>query len=243
MVDVRPQVFKALASDARRAPAMQMTRSEKLYDALMRVPIVAFDLFFLVREAMGVRSLVAGHPYFDDAAFIVALIARTSIVLFLTATICFHITRYRPVSKYASWHPRVTALAGMLFANLILLTPRAAPSLFYDSVSTILITIGTIVCIVAVLDLGRSLSIMPEARKLVTTGLYRHIRHPLYLGAELGIVGTFLQFRSWQGALILIVHLYLQIRRMHWEEDILAKAFPGYSEYKRQTRRLCPGLY
>jgi protein-S-isoprenylcysteine O-methyltransferase Ste14 len=222
---------------------MQMTRSEKLYDAAMRVPIVAFDLFFMVREAMGVRSLVAGHPYFDDAAFIAGLIARTSIVLFLAANICFHIARYRPVGKYENWQPRVTALAGMLFANLILLTPRAAPSVFYDSVSTIFITIGMIVCIVAVFDLGRSLSIMPEARKLVTTGLYRYIRHPLYLGGALAVVGTFLQFRSWQGALIVIVQLYLQIRRMHWEEDILARAFPGYSEYKRQTRRLCPGLY
>jgi protein-S-isoprenylcysteine O-methyltransferase Ste14 len=209
----------------------------------MRVPIVAFDVFFLVREAIGARSLVAGHPDLGDAALIAALVARTSIVLFLAANIAFHITRYRPISKYASWRPRVTALAGMLFANLILLTPRAPPSVFYNSVSTILIALGMIVCIVAVLDLGRSLSIMPEARKLVMTGLYRYIRHPLYLGAGLAIVGTFLQFRSWEGALIVIVQTYLQIRRMHWEEDILAKAFPGYSEYKRQTRRLCPGLY
>jgi protein-S-isoprenylcysteine O-methyltransferase Ste14 len=131
----------------------------------------------------------------------------------------------------------------MLFANLILLTPRATSDVLWDSASTVLILVGTIISILVIFDLGRSLSVMPEARKLVTSGLYLRVRHPLYLAAEIGVLGIFLQFRSWQGLLILAVHFYFQIRRMDWEEGILAKAFPGYAEYKQRTYRLFPRLY
>ena len=221
-----------------------MTKAEKFYDAVMRLPVIAFDLFFLVREVSGLRGIVAFHPYFGgDWPFLTIVAGRVAIVIFLAVSVCFHVSRYRPVGKYATWHPKITALAGMLFANLILLTPRAASDVLWDSASTVLILVGTIACILAVLDLGRSLSIMPEARKLVTGGLYGRIRHPLYLAEEIGILGMFLQFRSWQGLLILLVHFYLQIRRMDFEEGILGKAFPAYAGYKQRTCRLLPGLY
>jgi protein-S-isoprenylcysteine O-methyltransferase Ste14 len=95
----------------------------------------------------------------------------------------------------------------------------------------------------AVMDLGRSLSVMPEARKLVISGLYGRIRHPLYLASEISTVGFYLQFRAWQTVPILMIHFYFQIRRMGWEESILAKAFPEYAEYKQRTWRLLPGIY
>lgn len=221
-----------------------MTKAEKLYDVVMRLPVIAFDLFFLGHEISGMRGVVGSHPYFGgDWPFLATLASRVSIVIFLTVSICFHITRYRPTSKYASWSPKITALAGMLFANLILLTPRATPDALWDSVSTLLVLVGTIMSILVIFDLGRSLSVMPEARKLVTSGLYRRVRHPLYLAAEIGVLGIFLQFRSWQGLLILAVHFYFQIRRMDWEEGILARAFPEYAKYKQGTYRLFPQLY
>ena len=58
-----------------------MTRAEKFYDAVMRLPIIAFDLFFLGREASGIQGIVANHPYFGgDWPFLMTLAARTSIV-------------------------------------------------------------------------------------------------------------------------------------------------------------------
>jgi len=102
---------------------------------------------------------------------------------------------------------------------------------------------GNTLSVLSVLDLGRSLSFMPEARRLVTQGLYRRIRHPLYLAEAIATLGVFLRFRSWQAALILIIHSYFQVRRMDWEEDILAKMFSEYLDYRYRTDRLVPGLY
>jgi protein-S-isoprenylcysteine O-methyltransferase Ste14 len=221
-----------------------MTDAEKFYDAAMRLPIVAYQIFLLSRELSAIRQLVGFHPYFGgDGPFLMTVTARVAGVIFISAILFLSIYRYRPVSKYSDWDPKITALLGTLFTYLLLLTPRSPSDALWDGLSAVLILIGTTMAILAVLDLGRSMSIMPEARKLVTRGLYVRIRHPLYLAEEIAVLGFCLQFRSWQAAPILMVHLYLQIRRMHWEERILANAFPGYAEYKQRTCRLVPGLY
>ena len=221
-----------------------MTAAEKLYDALMRLPLVAFELYFLVRELAGIRRLVASHPYFGgDWLFLSSLAARQAIVIFILVIVAFQLSRYRPVRKFDSWTPKITALAGTLFTYLILLTPRAGPNVFWDGLSTAILMLGTTMAILVATDLGRSFSIMPEARKLVVRGFYSVIRHPLYLTEEIATIGFFLQFRSWQAASILLVHFYFQIRRMDWEEDILAREFAEYGKYKQHTYRLIPGLY
>jgi protein-S-isoprenylcysteine O-methyltransferase Ste14 len=221
-----------------------MTAGEKLYDALMRLPIVVLTLFFLVRETGALRQVVGSHPYFGgDWPFAANVAARVSVLMFLILLAVLHASRRRPVRKYETWQPKIVAVLGLSFTFLLLLLHRATPDALWDSISAILILIGDTLCILAVLDLGRSLSIMPEARALVTEGLYRRIRHPLYLAEEIAVLGIFLQFRSWQALAIVAVHFYFQIRRMGWEEGILASEFPGYTEYQRRSNRLVPGLY
>ena len=221
-----------------------MTNAEKIYDAGMRLPYVVLQLFFLARELSGIRTLIGFHPYFGgDWSFVMTLAARVSVVIFITVLLSFYVSRFRPISKYSSWNPKITALLGTLFTYLLLLTPRAPADAFWDSLSALLLLAGSTTAILVVANLGRSLSIMPEARKLVTTGPYRRIRHPLYLAEEIATIGFFLQFRSWQTLPILVVHFYFQIRRMDWEEAILAQAFPAYAEYVQRTYRLFPRLY
>ena len=215
-----------------------------IYDSVMRLPIVAYQLFLISREISALRELIAFHPYFGgDWSFLMTVLARVAGVIFISAILLLSISRFRPVGKYASWSPKITALMGTLFTYLILLTPRSASVAFWNSVSTVMILVGTIMAILAVLDLGRSMSIMPEARKLVTGGLYARIRHPVYLGEEIAVLGLCLQFRNWLAVPIVLVHLYFQIRRMDWEEGILARAFAGYAEYRQRTFRLVPGVY
>ena len=221
-----------------------MTNSEKVYDAAMRLPVIACDLFFLALELRSMRSIIALHPYFGgDIPFLITIASRSAILIFLAVCIAFAVARYRPIGKYATFHPKIVALAGMLFTLIILMSPGATHAVFWGGFSTVLILAGTIASVLVVFHLGRSLSVMPEARKLVTAGPYARIRHPLYLAEEITVLGIFLQFRSWQGLLILAVHFYLQIRRMDYEEGILGKSFPDYAEYKERTSRLIPGVY
>lgn len=215
-----------------------------LYDNLMRLPIVGFTLYFIIREFQSLRGAVGRHPSLDgDLSFLLDISARVSLILFLVMLGCFHLSRYRPINKYSAWRPKVVALLGLTLSFLLLLLPRAATVPLVNAAATVLMLGGNALCVFVVLFLGRSLSIMPEARKLIMDGPYRFIRHPLYLAEEIALLGVFLQFRSWEAAAILTVHLFFQLRRIAWEERVLTDTFPEYRSYAQVSYRLIPGIY
>lgn len=213
------------------------------YDRLMRLPIVLFTSFFFVRELSGLNEFLARPPLGWDWHFISALGARVSLLAFLGLLVFFHSIRSRPVNKASGWEPKISALLGLTLGNLLLLLDRSAASPIIDLFSTSLLIAGNYLCVVVLLHLGRSISIMAEARRLVTSGPYRVIRHPLYLAEEIATVGIFLQFLSWQAALVLVVHFIFQIRRMLNEERVLAETFPEYRNYANRTARFIPGVW
>jgi protein-S-isoprenylcysteine O-methyltransferase Ste14 len=219
--------------------------SGRAHDLLMRLPIVAYTVCFLVIELRSMRKFVDARPYGAGFDWEIALAsgARASAILFLALLAVFHLVRARPTMKSRGLTPRVSALAGLTLANLVFLFPRAEDSGTLHLVSMLLILGGNYFCLVALLKLGRSLSIMPEARRLVTDGPYRYVRHPLYLAEAIVLLGIFLQFRSVPVALIVIAALGFQLLRMHYEEGVLRAAFPEYAEYARRTARVIPGLY
>ncbi len=213
------------------------------YDRLMRLPILLFTGYFFARELQGLDGFMARPPLGWEWNFSVALASRISLLLFLGLLIFFHAIRSRPVNKAAGWEPKVSALLGLTLSNLLLLMDRSAPSPLLDMVSTSLLLLGNYLCVVALLHLGRSISIMAEARNLVISGPYRLVRHPLYLAEQVAILGIFLQFLSWQAAALLLVHFFFQVRRMINEERVLAATFPEYRDYAATTRRLIPGVW
>ena len=102
---------------------------------------------------------------------------------------------------------------------------------------------GNLFALVSLAYLGRSFSIFPEARRLVTSGPYAIVRHPLYLAEELAIVGMILNHLHWVSLIAGVVHLSLQILRMAWEEKVLQAAYPEYDAYRRRVRRFLPGIW
>jgi protein-S-isoprenylcysteine O-methyltransferase Ste14 len=84
--------------------------------------------------------------------------------------------------------------------------------------------------------------VKPRAR-LVTDGIYAHVRHPMYLAVLLGLLAALAADpRPWRiGAwLALLAALLLKATR---EERLLAQRFAEYPAYAARTRRLLPGLY
>jgi len=78
---------------------------------------------------------------------------------------------------------------------------------------------------------------MAEARELVTSGVYRFVRHPLYLAEEIAAIGSAMQFLSAWTVMLLVVHIVFQFRRMRNEEAILSAVFPHYATYKKKLRK------
>jgi protein-S-isoprenylcysteine O-methyltransferase Ste14 len=80
--------------------------------------------------------------------------------------------------------------------------------------------------------------------ELVTGGIYRHVRHPSYLGLLITVLGWGLAFRSGVGVLIAALHLVPLVARMNAEERLLRSEFgEKYAAFCRRTSRLVPGVY
>ncbi len=83
-----------------------------------------------------------------------------------------------------------------------------------------------------------------EGQKVIMTGLYGFIRHPMYLGGLFLFLGTPLALGSWWTLLLAPVFLSILVARILNEEKILARDLPGYTEYqKKVTTRLIPFIW
>jgi len=76
--------------------------------------------------------------------------------------------------------------------------------------------------------------------KLVTTGLYKYIRHPAYLGIFLGLFGLPLILNSFRAFPISIAASLVVFYKTLKEEDLLEKKISKYSKYKKNTGMFFP---
>ena len=83
-----------------------------------------------------------------------------------------------------------------------------------------------------------------EDQKVVSTGPYAHIRHPMYSGALLLLVGIPLALGSWWALILIAPVMPVLIWRILDEERFLLKNLPGYAEYASTMRyRLIPHVW
>ena len=83
-----------------------------------------------------------------------------------------------------------------------------------------------------------------DDQKVISTGPYALVRHPMYAGALLLIAGMPLALDSWYGLVGIVVILPMLIWRLQDEERFLRRNLPGYADYTSKVRwRLIPGLF
>jgi protein-S-isoprenylcysteine O-methyltransferase Ste14 len=81
-------------------------------------------------------------------------------------------------------------------------------------------------------------------QKVVSSGLYALVRHPMYMGASFLLVGIPLSLGSWWGLFVIALTMPALIWRLLDEEKFLAKNLPGYTEYQNTVRhRLVPFIW
>jgi protein-S-isoprenylcysteine O-methyltransferase Ste14 len=120
---------------------------------------------------------------------------------------------------------------------------RSADNALVTATAEALLTIGLVVMAAGLASLGRSFGIMPRARGLVQAGLYRWVRHPIYLGELLVLAGTLLLVVNPLTVAVYAVFVALQVYRLLVEERTLSLVYPAYAGYAARTARLLPGVY
>lgn len=84
-----------------------------------------------------------------------------------------------------------------------------------------------------------------DDHRLVTSGIYRHVRHPAYLGQAMIFLGCGVAFSNWISILALCIPtLVAAYYRIAVEEKVLLEHFgENYREYMGRTKRLVPWVY
>jgi len=81
-----------------------------------------------------------------------------------------------------------------------------------------------------------TIEVYPE-QKVISTGLYGLVRHPMYTGGLFLFVGMCLALGSWWNFLVFLLMVPALIWRIFDEEKLLAKELPGYLGYQNKVRR------
>jgi protein-S-isoprenylcysteine O-methyltransferase Ste14 len=106
----------------------------------------------------------------------------------------------------------------------------------YTIAGTAVMLPSYIFLIMARVQLGRSFAVSPQAKELVTRGLYSKIRHPVYFFAQLFLLGVVIAFRSLSWLGLWTILLILQMVRARREEQVLEERFgAAYAEYRKST--------
>jgi protein-S-isoprenylcysteine O-methyltransferase Ste14 len=213
-------------------------RDTKLFDALAGLPLVAWFAF----SAISLRGNLV-----HDGAIIAAGQASLLIwlqffsllfsILFCLLTVWLLLVRDKPMRRIAGALPRICAVGGTFLGVGMLRLPVADLSLSLQALCFVLTATGSAASFIVLSKLGKSFSIVPEARKLVTSGPYAWARHPLYTAEVITVLGLIVQYRQPWALLMGAAVIALQMIRSLFEERVLTDAFPEYVEYRSRVKR------
>lgn len=124
--------------------------------------------------------------------------------------------------------------------------PITEQSLNLRIIGVIIYSLGLGIAVTGRVQLGTNWANLEDyqilsSQNLVDTGIYRYIRHPIYTGDILLLIGLELALNSWLvlGVLALIPYVIWQAKA---EEELLLNAFPDYHAYQKQTKMFIPYL-
>jgi protein-S-isoprenylcysteine O-methyltransferase Ste14 len=140
------------------------------------------------------------------------------------------------------------AAVGLYFPSLLVSASLAGSMALLLAISGSLLAVaGTALVVRSRTELGAAWSFVPragEGSELVTTGPYRHVRHPIYLGLALVAMGEALAFGSWLAALIVSLGIVPTFAwRARAEEKVLRRAFgERHAVYRQRSKLIIPYL-
>jgi protein-S-isoprenylcysteine O-methyltransferase Ste14 len=209
----------------------------KFYDLAAVTPLVTWLGLGIV------GSLAKTKQMLESREDVFAICSQVATILFMSVVIVLLLIRRPPLRKAKGLLSRLAGIIGCLLPFFFLALPRANPTHAITVFSTAVVFFGTAASILSVCWLGRSFSILPQARRLVIAGPYRVIRHPLYFAELCVVFGRIWELELPWPLIVMLTAIGVQIARMHFEEQVLLEAFPSYREYASRTARLIPGVY
>lgn len=215
----------AAAPDAPGEAARPAQRD--LAELCARVTIVA--LFSLMAFRIGADFLATGR--------------LTGLLLLASELLVVVLTLFRRSTSIVDRSLRARVLTTISMIGPPLVRPAAVAALAPELVTVTLSAVGLLIVIAGKMSLGRSFGLMPANRGVVSGGLYRLVRHPIYMGYLVTHVGFVIANPTLWNALTLVAADLGLVLRAVCEEQTLARD-AEYRAYQEQVRwRVLPGVF
>jgi len=159
---------------------------------------------------------------------------------FYSLIIWCYMRRGPAVATSGSVTGHAAAAAATMTPFVLPLLRGAPPGAARDFAADVLMLAGTAWSVWSLRFLGRSLSVIAQARQVVDRGPYRWVRHPLYTGEIASSLGLAITAGSPWAFAVWLAFCGLQAYRALREEQILLRALPGYRSYRARTGALFP---
>lgn len=200
----------------------------------------AFGLFALATAATMLASVeaAAGDPTLRTGA----VAGYWALKLAVVSAFTYFVLVREPARRPARDPVAFAACAAAIIAVVALEAPSKATATSLVVAGDVTALVACVWLLAAVLALGRCFSVLPEARGLVTSGPYRFVRHPVYLGEIGAAAGLVLASPTARNLVAAAVFAVAQAVRMRLEEVALAGEFSEYAAYAARTPRLIPRL-
>lgn len=209
------------------------------------------QLFPQVRPAWNLLTANWAHPLALQAYSSIVLMACLVVFNFLNAYSLYIRKNLRvpPQGFKDTFIPFVSTFAMGLYnvtpffrspGNIYLIPAAERPSSLLAGL--ILAIIGIVISVSALYSLRESFAVFVQVREIVVRGLYRHVRHPMYLGYFFTDLGFFLMVPRLFTLFLVLLLLLLRFYRAILEEEKLSRNSVEYQDYKERTPFLFPGI-
>ena len=167
----------------------------------------------------------------------------TGLLLLASEALVVVLTVFRRVPALVDRTARARVLTAVSMLGPPLVRPTGVEGIAPEIATVAVSAAGLLLVITGKLSLGRSFGLMPANRGIVSTGLYRLVRHPIYLGYLITHYAFVAANASmWNVILLVTADLALMVRAV-CEERILARD-PEYRAYQQIVRwRIVPGVF
>lgn len=200
---------------------------DRLTDLMARAVVVC--LFSMMAIRFGTDFLKTGRV--------------TGLLLLVSEMLVVVLTMMRRSAATMDRSMRARVLTGVSMLGPSFLKPASVIALMPQLATVAISAVGLGIVIAGKVTLGRSFGLMPANRGIVSSGVYRLVRHPIYMGYLITHAAYIAAMPSaWNIAALVAADVALLARAV-CEEQTLARD-PRYREYQQTVRwRVCPGLF
>ena len=230
-------VAGAITADGRSTPtgagrdlaggSTSQARTRDLADSAARLVIIVLFTMMAIR---------IGSDFLETGRF-------TGLLLLASEMLVVVLTVLRRATRIVDRSYRARALTALSILGPVMVRPGSVPALWPEVLTVALCGAGLLVVIGGKVSLGRSFGLMPANRGVVSSGLYRIVRHPIYMGYLVTHVGFIAANPTlWNVVMLASADIALMWRAVCEEQTLEKDA--SYRAYQAVVRwRVLPGVF